>query len=106
MPEPAHHHVGKRREPAATDREIERGVKAVAASPIGRGIVVVQHVDFCVGGQPEHGHERRRMRARPRDQLVVGGNQRAAMSGEPLRAEQQLGCAQRERIVAAVEQVA
>src|SRR5262249_57619933 len=38
---PAHHHVAERREPAAPDREIERGVKAIAAPPIGRRIVIV-----------------------------------------------------------------
>ena len=40
------------------------------------------------------------------DRLLVGGDQRAFVQGHALRPEEQLGGAQHERIVAAVERVA
>ena len=42
----------------------------------------------------------------PRDGFLVGGDQRAFVQGHALRAEEQLGGAQHERILAAVERIA
>jgi hypothetical protein len=47
------------------------------------------------GGQAEHGDERRDwLRTRPCNRLLVGGDQRSAVHGQPLRTEQEFGRAQ------------
>ena len=107
MRDPARDHVAERGEPAPAGGQIERHVEQVAALPVALRIVVVEHVDLAGGRQPEHGDQRRhRLRVRARDRLLVGGDQRALVHGQPLRPEEQLRRAQHEGVLAAVEHVA
>ena len=84
-----------------------RHVELVAALPVARGILFVEHIDLGFGRQSEHGHQRRhRGRIAAADGLLVGRDQRTLVQRHALGAVEQLGGAHHACVLDAIERVA
>ena len=98
----------QRRKPAPAGGQIERHVEQIAALAIVLRIVVrssrrSRPRPECRASRPA---AKPACRRRAGDRFLVGGDQRAFVQGHALRAEEQFGGAQHERILAAVERIA